>query len=222
MRTDLLERYAALPFPTTTDEPWRFTDLRGFDPDAYEAAAPVLTLSEAELPEGVGFGRLAQAVEEVPELVERHFGSVVSDDEKFAAGNAAGWQDGVFLHVHAGIELEAPLRATVEIGEAVAVSYRALIVLERGARAVFSEEFVSTAPGMVNAVVELSVGDGARLEYVTTQRHHAEARQRRPRRRAGLGRAGAGRHPRQVPHGELPGRPRRPRQGHRCLLPGRP
>ena len=50
-------------------------------------------------------------------------------------------------------------------------------MLERGARAVFSEEFVSTAPGCVNAVVELSVGDGARLEYVTTQRHHAEARQ---------------------------------------------
>src|SRR5919204_349091 len=26
-RPDLLERYRALPLPTTTDEPWRFTDV---------------------------------------------------------------------------------------------------------------------------------------------------------------------------------------------------
>ena len=35
MRTELLERYNALPLPTTTDEAWRFTDLKGFDPYAF-------------------------------------------------------------------------------------------------------------------------------------------------------------------------------------------
>src|ERR687891_1099325 len=34
-RTELLGRYEALPLPTTADEHWRFTDLRGFDPDAF-------------------------------------------------------------------------------------------------------------------------------------------------------------------------------------------
>ncbi len=34
-RAELLERYRALPMPTTTDESWRFTDLKGFDPDAF-------------------------------------------------------------------------------------------------------------------------------------------------------------------------------------------
>jgi len=28
-------RYAELPVPTTTEEAWRFTDLRGFDPDSF-------------------------------------------------------------------------------------------------------------------------------------------------------------------------------------------
>ena len=32
-----LERYRALPLPTTKDEHWRFTDLAGFDPDAWTA-----------------------------------------------------------------------------------------------------------------------------------------------------------------------------------------
>ena len=34
-RAELLERYRALPMPTTSDESWRFTDLKGFDPDAF-------------------------------------------------------------------------------------------------------------------------------------------------------------------------------------------
>ena len=32
-RAEALERYRSLPVPDTTDEPWRFTDLRGFDPE---------------------------------------------------------------------------------------------------------------------------------------------------------------------------------------------
>ena len=34
-RTQALERYRSLPVPDTTEEHWRFTDLRGFDPDAF-------------------------------------------------------------------------------------------------------------------------------------------------------------------------------------------
>ena len=34
-RTALLERYRALPLPDTSMEAWRFTDLVGFDPDAF-------------------------------------------------------------------------------------------------------------------------------------------------------------------------------------------
>ncbi|HEX7310067.1 MAG TPA: hypothetical protein VF232_02715, partial [Gaiellaceae bacterium] len=37
-RPELLERYEALPLPTTRDEAWRFTDLKGFDPDAFGQA----------------------------------------------------------------------------------------------------------------------------------------------------------------------------------------
>ena len=53
-RADLLERYRALPLPTTKDESWRFTDLKGFDPESFSAngatevvAAPALLELEA-------------------------------------------------------------------------------------------------------------------------------------------------------------------------------
>ena len=75
-RTDELERYRALPLPTTKDESWRFTDLKDFDPEAFSAngatevvaaaamleleAAGVVRVSEAGLeidraPEGIRF-----------------------------------------------------------------------------------------------------------------------------------------------------------------------
>ena len=177
-RAAALERYQSLPVPTNRDEAWRYTNLRGFDPDQLEQQPAGLLLSDAELPDGVVFGSLARMVAERPELVEAHLGSVVSGEEKFAAGNAANWTDGVFLQVPAGVEVTVPLRASIEVpAEGAAVYHRTLVVLERGARATFAEDYSSTVPGYVNTVVELVIGEGARLEYVTTQKHHAETRQ---------------------------------------------
>ena len=38
-RSDALAAYEKLPLPDTTEEHWRFTNLRGFDPDSFEGAA---------------------------------------------------------------------------------------------------------------------------------------------------------------------------------------
>jgi Fe-S cluster assembly protein SufD len=177
-RQAALEIYDALPLPTVRDEAWRFTNLRGWDPEAYAPAPSTPALTAPDLPDGVVFVPMADAVGRHGDLLERHLGTVVSDSEKFAAGNAARWDDGVLLHVPAGVSVSEPLRAAVTAGEAgAALHHRVLIVLERGARAVFLEEYLSTAPAYLNVVVELIVADGAALEYVTVQNHHAETRQ---------------------------------------------
>ncbi len=169
--------YDSLPVPSNREEAWRFTNLRGFDPDAHAFEQPALEL-EGEAPAPATFMRLSQAVAEQPALVEPYLGTVVSDAEKFAAANAARWQDGVLLHVPAGVTVETPLRALVDItAEGSAAYHRVLIVLERGAKAVFVEEYRSQSPAYVNTVVELIVGDEASLEYVTVQEHHSETRQ---------------------------------------------
>jgi Fe-S cluster assembly protein SufD len=168
--------YDALPVPSNRQEAWRFTNLRGFDPDAHTPAEGAFALDgEAG---GATFVRMADAVDSHAEILERHLGSVVSDGEKFSAANAARWADGVLLHVPAGVVVEAPLRAVLELtDEGSALYHRVLVVLERGARATFVEEYRSAVPGYVNTVVELVVADEAHLEYVTIQHHHAETRQ---------------------------------------------
>ena len=175
------ERYEALPVPTNREEAWRYTNLRGFDPDAFDAAAVGADAERGRAARrGCAFGSLAHAVAERPELVERalrHGGG--GRREVRRRERRPSWTDGVFLHVPPASRSTVPLRASVErAGRGRgACFYRALVVLERGARATFAEEYSSAAPGYVNTVVELVVGDGARLEYVTTQRHHAETRQ---------------------------------------------
>jgi Fe-S cluster assembly protein SufD len=175
-REAALDTYTALPVPSNREEAWRFTNLRGFDPDVHVAHPGTLALDGE--PGGAVFTSLARAIESHPELVERYLGTVVPEDEKFSAANAARWHDGVLLHVPAGVSVEAPLRSLVELTEeGSALYHRVLVVLERGAKATFVEEYRSEVPGYLNVVVELVVADEARLEYVTIQHHHSETRQ---------------------------------------------
>jgi Fe-S cluster assembly protein SufD len=185
-RPEILGRYRALPLPTTRDEHWRFTDLSGFDPDAWTADGDVAVavpptmleldvtgaahVSEGELeivsaPEGVRF-------EPLPEDHELLY-SLVGWDEKFAAHNAAMWTSGLLVHVPEGIELEKPLY--VRIANAVeggSVFWRLLVVAEPGSRFTLVEEYTSASPelvGYTNAAVEIVVRDGAKVEYVSVQ-----------------------------------------------------
>jgi Fe-S cluster assembly protein SufD len=182
-RNEILERYRALPLPTTKDEAWRFTNLRGFDPDAFtatgKAGSPermldiavsgLATVTESSIeieraPEGVTFEPLADH----PLLHE-----LVGWDEKFAAHNAALWQNGLLVVVPSDVVLDEPLY--VRIANSVdegSLFWRLLVVAERGSRFSLIEEYASARPdvaGYSNAVVELFVEEGAKLEYVSVQ-----------------------------------------------------
>jgi len=183
-RAKALEAYRALPLPNTADEHWRFTDLRGFDPDAFTANgrkavavpdsmldvdAATVTVTESSLevermPEGVRVERL-----ESHELL----GTLVGSDEKFAAHNAAMWENGLLVHVPRRVVLEKPIYVRITNGgEGGALFWRLLVVAEPEARFTLIEEYASDssdAAGYSNAVAELFVGQGAKLEYVSIQ-----------------------------------------------------
>ena len=173
----------------------------------------------------------ARSTEQPGAASSAHLGSVVSDGEKFAAGKRRPLaRRRVPARAGRRRRSTAPLRAAVELTEeGSALYHRVLVVLERGARATFIEEFRSSAPGYLNVVVEL---DGrrrspARVRHAcstTTPRRASSARTGPPSAAtpSSTGCGGARRHARQVAHGELAGRPRRTRQGHRRLLPDRP
>jgi Fe-S cluster assembly protein SufD len=185
-RTDLLERYQALPLPTTKDEHWRFTDLSGFDPDAWAAAASAAVSPSASLLD-LDVGAVAQVdetgirVEGAPDgirfepLSEEHelLHSLVGWDEKFAAHNAAMWTNGLLVQVPRGVVVEKPLYVRImNTSEGGALFWRLLVVAEPASRFTLIEEYASSAPELSaysNAAVEIVVQDAARVEYVSVQ-----------------------------------------------------
>jgi Fe-S cluster assembly protein SufD len=185
-KTEALERYRTLPLPTTKDEHWRFTDLAGFDPDAWSgdgaaAASPPATMLELEAAGIAHVGEDALQILSAPAgirfepLPEDHelLYSLVGWDEKFAAHNAALWRNGLLVHVPAGVELEKPLY--VRIANAVergSLFFRLLVVAEPQSRFTVIEEYASASSelsGYTNAAVEIVVKDAAKVEYVSVQ-----------------------------------------------------
>jgi Fe-S cluster assembly protein SufD len=167
----LAEQLATLPpLPDQKAKGWEFTDLSDLDLDAYEPALAAATLGAAG---GATVLPLGEAVGSRPELVgERLYGLAPSDDP-FVARNDAAWQDGVLVHVPAGVKVAEPIEVRVPLDEGgAAVFWRTLIVLEEGAEAEVWEHCGSAGDetdAMLNSVVELHVGQGATLRYVATQ-----------------------------------------------------
>ena len=187
MNAQALERYRELPVPDTTEEHWRFTDLRGFDPDSFTAngaasvarpesmleidVAGAAYVGEAGIeieraPDGITFEPLDQAHKRLGELVGWR-------DDKFAAHNAAAWEHGLLVHVPKGAELDRPLYVRVANAvEGGSLFWRLLVIAEEGSRFSLVEEYASGSPtlaGYSNAVVELFVEQAAKLEYVSLQ-----------------------------------------------------
>jgi Fe-S cluster assembly protein SufD len=182
---EALERYSALPIPPPTEEAWRFTDLRGFDPESFALGAEptgstqglveldvagIAVITEAGIeieraPKGIRFEPLSQ---DDPRLY-----SLVGWNEKFQAHNAAVWKHGLLVQVPKGVELDRPLY--VRIASSVpgsALFWRLLVVAEEGSRFSLIEEYSSAERDLLaysNAAAELFVGQGAKLEYVSIQ-----------------------------------------------------
>jgi Fe-S cluster assembly protein SufD len=117
---------------------------------------------------------LTLAVESHPELVEQHLGKVVdAESDVFSALNDAAWTGGAFVYVPRGVKVEAPIVLTaISDAAGVALHRRVLVVLDEGAEAEVWEQHLSGSPdgeAMLNSVVELRVGQNARLRFVGAQ-----------------------------------------------------
>jgi Fe-S cluster assembly protein SufD len=186
-RAALLERYQALELPTTSEEHWRFTDLAGFDPDAFGAdtkratfegeslldpmdLSGVVSVTEA----GVEIGHVAEGIR-VEQLDEAHplLGTLVGSEDKFAAHNAALWKNGLLVVVPKGVVLGRPLYVRIaNTLDGGSLFWRLLVVAEAESRLTLIEEYSSASPelsGYANVVTELFVEQAAKLEYVSIQ-----------------------------------------------------
>jgi len=98
----------------------------------------------------------------------------------FTALNTAFISDGAFVYIPKGVVVETPLQLVFVADDAGidAASFpRILVVAEENSSATLIESYVSTHDKVyfTNAVVEIVLKDGARLEHYKTQRESLEA-----------------------------------------------
>ncbi len=122
---------------------------------------------------GVIFTDLHTALAEHEELVkEKLFGLVPADYDKFAALSAAAFAGGSFLYVPRGVEVEVPIQSYRWLDVVGSIMPRTLVVVEEGASVAYIDEYASADaedPAFSNGTVELYVGEGANLRYVSLQ-----------------------------------------------------
>jgi Fe-S cluster assembly protein SufB len=123
---------------------------------------------------GIVFVDTDTAVREYPDLVRRHFGTVIPpEDNKFAALNSAVWSGGSFVYVPEGVTVDLPLQAYFRInGKNIGQFERTLIIAEPYSRVHYIEG--CTAPvyasqSLHSAVVEIIAKKGAYVRYTTVQ-----------------------------------------------------
>jgi Fe-S cluster assembly protein SufD len=179
-RQQAAQRFEELPLPTTADEHWRFTDLRGFSIPEQVSDTLVSDTPPALDLDVAGMARVTEngiEILSVPEgitfepLPADYPAEIVPDDDKFAVENLSRWQHGLLVHVPKGVELEKPLYVQV-ISNGGSLYWRMVVRAEEGARFTLIEDLSSAAEDTLaytNAVVELFVDPSAKIEYVSLQ-----------------------------------------------------
>ncbi|MEI2742934.1 MAG: Fe-S cluster assembly protein SufD [Candidatus Competibacter sp.] len=203
LRREAFERFEALGWPTRQQEAWRFTDLstlqslalqRAADAPVEAAALPTLDtaihrlvfingrfapgLSKlTELPERTVIASLGQVLAADPQAVQNQLDQLPGlAQHPFAALNGAFWEDGAFIYLLPGAVLDHPIHIIFHAtGGDTAVYPRLLVMLDDGARANIVVEYRGQGRYLQAPVVELSVDDGAVLEYHQLQEEAPQA-----------------------------------------------
>ncbi|HEU4597806.1 MAG TPA: Fe-S cluster assembly protein SufD [Pyrinomonadaceae bacterium] len=140
-------------------------------------------LSALELPEGVFVGDLRDALAgEHETLLRRHLaGSADYEMDAFRALNTAFMDGGALVLIPKGVRVETPIHLlflSAPAGEGSASFPRVVVVAERESEATVIESYEAAegAPTyMTNAVVQVFVGDAARVTHYKVQDEGASA-----------------------------------------------
>jgi Fe-S cluster assembly protein SufD len=175
-RAEAWDLFCKLDLPDPKSEEWRYTDVRGFDFDRFEA--PVPRSSAPEVPpdlarRGVVLSDFATAAAEHGDLLRDHFFTEVPVDEhKFTALHGALHSDGVLCFVPAGVEVEIPLQILRRVDGGGSAFPHSTVIVDANASLTLVDIFSSdssASPSLCSSVVEVEARRGAMVNYISLQ-----------------------------------------------------
>jgi len=174
LREQAIARFVETGFPSTHDEQWRFTNVRPIAETPFTLSA--VRWQTGPVPAGVLVTTFAEALTRSPDLVQRHLGKYArAATNPFTALGTAFLADGLLVHVPDRLVIDGPIHVTCAIPAGTPspmIHPRLLVVLGREAQARVVELYEGDIPGasLTNAVTEIVLGEGARLDHCRVQR----------------------------------------------------
>lgn len=183
LREEAMASFVQKSFPTSKEDAWRYTDVTTIGEKAFifETQRPVQPPRLDGFSEGVEVLDISEAITVFPELLEKHLGQHAGhEDDPFAALNAALFRGGTFIRIADGVILREPIRiahSVVRDQEGSSFQPRALIVMGAGSKAAIVETYAAEngKSYFTNAVTEIVLEEGARLEHCKIQKEGPEA-----------------------------------------------
>ncbi|MFC2100410.1 Fe-S cluster assembly protein SufD [Bacteroidota bacterium] len=127
-----------------------------------------------ELPDGVIYGSLAEAIHKYPDLIEKYY-SKYADTSKngFDALNTAFAQDGVFIYVPDNVKIKKPVQmvSIINLDENIFVHIRNLIILGKNSSLtlVHCDDSIDQRISFTNSLTEIHVGENAQIDHYKLQ-----------------------------------------------------
>jgi Fe-S cluster assembly protein SufD len=178
IRERAIAHFAAVGFPTTRLEEWRFTNVQPISETPFELHRATWELGP--IPAGVTVSTLSAAVATSPDFLQTHLGRYASvETSPFTALATAFLADGIVIRVAPQAVVTEPIRVICRIPSASSpmMHTRLLVVVERGAQAKIVEAYEGDAQGvsLTNCVTEVVVEEGAQLDLCREQREGAQS-----------------------------------------------
>ena len=195
-RQEAFKAFSDLAWPDGRVEEWRYTNPNRFDlerpvrsdgdaglPARADGIVAALggdvagrvrivdgaVVEAASATEGVVVSDLAAAARDHADLVRGALGSVVGADTKFDALNLAAFTGSAFIAIPADVEVAEPIAVSIQAAAPGAVLPRVVVVAGPHAKATVYVDHGGNAAATVVEVVEVVVGEGARVDVVTAQ-----------------------------------------------------
>ena len=176
-RAAAAERLADVTWPSTGEEIWRYSRIDDFDLDRYQPrradqrslALPVL--DPGLVAKGVVVGDLADVDD--PDAADWYGTCSDASPDTFTILHDAFVAGGAYVHVPPGVVVDEPLFFEHRVsGDGLASFPHTLLVVGEGAEVSVVDRFAAHgSPHLCDLVIELLVGDGARVRYVSVQEH---------------------------------------------------
>ncbi len=176
-RVAAAEQLASVSWPSSAEEIWRYSRIDDFDLERYQPRevnqrsldVPVLDAGLAS--KGVVVGDLI----DVDDSEAADWLGTCSDasPDAFTVLHDAFMVGGAYVRVPAGVVVETPLFFEHRSGgDGLASFPHTLVIVGEGAEVTVVDRFAADGdPHLCDAVIELIVGDGARVRYVSVQEH---------------------------------------------------